>query len=471
MNRVTTWISGSKKDRTDQTKEPKSVGLISGFFFNINYIVGTGFLSVPYAFYRAGALTASITLLVLSFISWNSANWIVETMSRSQAIIDWQESIKKQDGSASIKSNGNSTDSAIRKKPKFHLLLTRKFEQSEMSEIFFGRYMKYAYLVVFCLYMFSGTWAGCTVAGSAWASNLPLNFGSLSQCDEEEFHNNLIPSGGCLGAYRFCIMLFALIVIPLSLVELTEQKFLQVLLGLMRFFTFGCLIIYSVVNLVSQPQYNPYNTTTTFNSSYHSYGHQILKFDFTRWVLVIPIFVYAQILHQGIPSMTQPIKAKEWMKVFFGAVFISTTVLYLSLGVTMSLWFKSSIQETATLNFVEIAHHSSSTALRVMAYYIVFFPSLDVCSAYPLALQLRSQYVCHKTFGTALVPTHRLPVNEELPLLISSRKVKSSGLGWKEDTYYTPYSTVFSHPIIVVVFAIITLISCGLVITSLTVSQ
>ena len=84
MNRVTTWISGSKKDRTDQTKEPKSVGLISGFFFNINYIVGTGFLSVPYAFYRAGALTASITLLVLSFISWNSANWIVETMSRSQ---------------------------------------------------------------------------------------------------------------------------------------------------------------------------------------------------------------------------------------------------------------------------------------------------------------------------------------------------------------------------------------------------
>ena len=62
-----------------------------------------------------------------------------------------------------------------------------------MSEIFFGRYMKYVYLVVFCLYMFSGTWAGCTVAGSAWASNLPLNFDSLSQCDKEEFHNYLIP--------------------------------------------------------------------------------------------------------------------------------------------------------------------------------------------------------------------------------------------------------------------------------------
>jgi len=124
----------------------------------------------------------------------------------------------------------------------------------------------------------------------------------------------------------------------------------------MRLFTFGCLIVCSVANLVSHPGYNPYNTTATYNSSYHSYGHQTLKFDFNKWVLVIPIFVYAQILHQGIPTMTQPIKAKEWMKVFFGAVFVSTIhcMLYLSLGVSISLWFKGSIQDTATLNFVSL---------------------------------------------------------------------------------------------------------------------
>jgi len=268
-----------------------------------------------------------------------------------QAITEWQShsSPNKQDGT---KPGSNNADSINSMKPNFNLLLTRKFEQSEMSEIFFGRFMKYAYLIIFCLYMFSGTWAGATVVGSAWASNLPINFGSLQQCNEEEFHHNLIPSGGCLGAYRFCIMLFAVMVIPLSLVELTEQKFLQVLLGLMRLLTFGCLIVYSVANLISQPGYNPYNTTATFNGSYHSYSHQILKFDFDKWVLAIPIFVYAQILHQGIPSMTQPIRAKKWMKVFFGAVFTSTTLLYLSLGITMSLWFKSSTQETATLNFV-----------------------------------------------------------------------------------------------------------------------
>ena len=64
--------------------ETKSVGLLSGFFFNVNYIIGTGFLSVPYAFYRGGTLFVAVTLLLTSFVSWNTANWTVECMARAQ---------------------------------------------------------------------------------------------------------------------------------------------------------------------------------------------------------------------------------------------------------------------------------------------------------------------------------------------------------------------------------------------------
>jgi len=69
---------------------------------------------------------------------------------------------------------------------------------------------------------------------------------------------------------------------------------------------------------------------------------------------------------------------------------------------------------------------------------------LFICYFFPIALQLQSQYVCLKTFGTILTSSHPLPVNEELPLLAGSRKVKNSGLGWKEETYYTPYSILFT---------------------------
>ena len=271
-------------------------------------------------------------------------------------MVRWKEG--KAKGYSSNDSDASDSDDrllpTVQHHPNFTLLLTRKFEASEMCEMFYGRYMKYIYIVVFTIYMFFGFWASATVAGSAWSSNLPLNFGSLSQCKEQSFHDHLAPSGGCLSAYRFCIMLFAVIVVPLSLVELTEQKLLQILLGLMRFLTFGCLIIYSVTNIISHPHYDLYNSTSRQNESYNHYGPQILKFDFNGWLVAISIIVYAQILHSGIPSMTQPIKAKKWLGVFFGVVFASTTLLYWLLGVSMSLWFKGSIEETGTLSFVSV---------------------------------------------------------------------------------------------------------------------
>ena len=191
---------------------------------------------------------------------------------------------------------------------------------------------------------------------------------------------------------------------------------------------------------------------------------------------------------------------------------------------------------------VGLAHNSPSTALRVMSYYIVLFPSLDVCSAYPLTvfalsnnlfvcftgcdttelnkhkygrlilialrlvtstlpivgalfianlvyivtyagllglcicflfpimLQLRSQYVCHKTFGEVFTGvSSQLSVGEELPLM-AGRRCRTSGLRWRVKTYYTPYSNIFSHPFIVVLFGVVALVTCGLVIASLTVS-
>ena len=70
--------------RRQNQDEVRSVGILSGFFFMINFVVGTGFLSIPYAFYHAGVVSGAITLIFLSFISWNTANWVVETMARAQ---------------------------------------------------------------------------------------------------------------------------------------------------------------------------------------------------------------------------------------------------------------------------------------------------------------------------------------------------------------------------------------------------
>ena len=110
------------------------------------------------------------------------------------------------------------------------------------------------------------------------------------------------------------------------------------------------------------------------------------------------------------------------------------------------------------------------TNLAYIAKYVGLL-GLFICYFFPIMLQLRSQYVCHKMFSREAVSSSEpLSVSEELPLL-AGRHRKTGGLRWKQRTYYTQYSNVFSHPIIVIMFGIFALVVCGLIIASLTVSH
>ena len=65
----------------------------------------------------------------------------------------------------------------------FRITMDRKFEMVELCQIFGNRWLKYAYLVVFSIICFVGMWAFSTVAGSAWASNIPYNFAGMRKAD------------------------------------------------------------------------------------------------------------------------------------------------------------------------------------------------------------------------------------------------------------------------------------------------
>ena len=172
-----------------------------------------------------------------------------------------------------------------------------------------------------------------------------------------------------------------------------------------------------------------------------------------------------------------------------------------------------------------ITHNSNSVPLRVLSYYIILFPSLDVCSVFPLLvltivnnmyrvifgrdtsqdhswrsffirlamkfvavflpivvafgvsnlvqvlafaglmgfficfffptlLQLRSQWVCQKTFEEALLSAHRNSVQAKdttalLPSLTNSNRL-ASFMG-KGLCHNTSYSTIFSYPVAVMI--------------------
>ena len=62
----------------------ESVNLLFSFFFLVNYSLGTGFLAIPHSFFHAGYPAAIPTLLVVVFVTWIHASWLLEVMARAQ---------------------------------------------------------------------------------------------------------------------------------------------------------------------------------------------------------------------------------------------------------------------------------------------------------------------------------------------------------------------------------------------------
>lgn len=62
----------------------KTIPIYLVFFFVINYTMGTGFLGVPFAFYHSGIITGLLTMLVVGFLSYVGAIWLLESMARAQ---------------------------------------------------------------------------------------------------------------------------------------------------------------------------------------------------------------------------------------------------------------------------------------------------------------------------------------------------------------------------------------------------
>lgn len=253
--------------------------------------------------------------------------------------------------------------------PIFEITAERKFEPVELSEMFVGKWFKFTYLAVVTIYTFLSCWSYSTVAGSAWASNIPYDFATLAKCTDNAFHHQLLPHGGCLSRYYFSVFLFGLIVIFLSVLDLKEQVIVQVVLGCLRFLTVGAVVIYSIVKLshggdacadgTYTYEYNStwfnttwFNTTAVNATRYIPYRDIVVKFDLKGWVAAIPVFTYAYIIHTGISSLSHPVRQKKYLHWMLAAMSTTALLSYMSLGVVVPLWFKAGVQETITLNWV-----------------------------------------------------------------------------------------------------------------------
>lgn len=256
----------------------------------------------------------------------------------------------------------NEEQSDTLQQPYFRIDITRKFEPSEQCEIFLRRWLKIVYLVILTLTGFIGCVSFCTVAGTAWAVNIPLNFSGVEQCDDTDFLNQLLPTDTtCRNGYWFCLFLFACIVVPLSLLELKEQLIVHIIIGCLRYITIGAIVLFSLGNIIKNGDIcscnDPWANATlsdidddcNINTTISDIA---LRFDAKSWLVTIPLLVYGFLVPPILPSLTHPVREKHHLRSYINILFVITTCIYILVGVSVPLWFRDCIIETSTLNWV-----------------------------------------------------------------------------------------------------------------------
>ena len=81
----------------------------TGLIYIFNLIVGTGALTLPAAFHDAGWALSSVILILLAFMSFLTATFVIESMAAANALLHWkrlQQLKRSGDRSSSSTSSG-----------------------------------------------------------------------------------------------------------------------------------------------------------------------------------------------------------------------------------------------------------------------------------------------------------------------------------------------------------------------------
>ena len=429
--------------------DPPRYSFWVGVAFTINYVIGSGFLTIPWAFQQAGPLLGLLVLFVFAFFSVVSVLFILETMERAELLYlsgkeEELRSIKKEEqeqswvsstfrslsylslpdssthhgseraddgagetvynsifdwvrGGASIEMSkqpgevadeeGIAADIHVRDEGSLDLPVdrcndpggsprrtdpdsdgvvnntntspeNRRIEIIEMCDLFLNPLFHYLFAFCVIVYLYGTCWAYCTVFANAFGAQ--LNIGPLS--------------------YMIYLFVFFVLVTPFSLMELSEQIYVQVTLAFLRVVMVLIMIVTTMAAYASRRE----DFGDLSNIGDQPMGEHILEFHFDKIYLLLPIAAYAYIFHHSVPALSEPITDKKSLGKLFITAMMIAALSYSTLGLCVSLYFGQNTMSSSNLNweaFIGLRPHGSTPLYaQVISFFVVLFPAVDVVS-------------------------------------------------------------------------------------------
>jgi amino acid permease len=196
-------------------------------------------------------------------------------------------------------------------------------------------------------------------------------------------------------------LLFGLIAVPLSCIDLAEQISIQVFMSILRFVSLATLLFGTVIAMFL----DPHPPDSLGNSSSHS--STTPYYQFSGFGLMFTTAIFSQLFQHSVPGLIRPlqVEAKRHVSTIFSWALFTTGSIYILIGIACVLYFGSSINQAINLNFVnyywglqppdinytnlfvdnqQLGHYVYFLFIKFLSMLIVLFPALDTLSVFPL---------------------------------------------------------------------------------------
>ncbi|XP_033333594.1 transmembrane protein 104 homolog [Megalopta genalis] len=384
---------------------PTWVGLI--YIFNL--IVGTGALTLPAVFSRAGWALGLSIILILAFISFITVTFVIEVMASANAILTWrhiqhrkrtclsQDSSFNESGSEVLQtlgesghSNSDSEDTPLvapfstspdQADMSYRYYIIRdKIEMGQMASIFFNKFGTSLFYLCFAIYLYGDL----SIYGAAVAKTL-ANVACTYQPSNLTCNDTIPDTEVCweafalnrLDAYRIFLSTFVLLLGPFVFFNVQKTKYLQLLTSAMRWLAFTIMIVYALKNLIIHgAQGNP--------SAANIIGIPSL----------FGACIYSFMCHHSLPALVAPIANKVTLTRFLALDYFIIACFYLLLALTGAFAFEH-LNDLYTLDFSPRGSGDCSTSNNVfiilIEYFLSLFPVFTLSTSYPIiAITLRN---------------------------------------------------------------------------------
>ena len=328
----------------------------------INFTFGIGILGLPHAVAKSGLLMSAIVVPIIGALSLMTMLWMPEVAARAEGVI----------GEKSLT-------------PWFRVTY-RKFEVNQLCRIFLGGFYQRLYELVMVISLYGALWSFASVAVSSMAANVPLPGITGGQCDY--YSSQWIQA--CETSFLIWGGIFAVIVIFLSCLDFMEQTTFQVTMTFVRFIAFGLMMASAIIAIYTSP-----GKAGTPGPPYYA-GTKL--FDVDHMYAILATATFACVTHHSAPGLMQPLQDKMQVRKVFTSSFVTTTLAYVSFGITTYLYFGDSVKPLSTLNWSRYPGYQLGAAVPVWAMsiagFIVVFPVLDILSVYPLCSITLANSMC-----------------------------------------------------------------------------